>query len=88
MLKILLVTGAGSVLQTRAHQKFSDGAMISWKMPLVSLGCISSTEAPEGAELGGCCPVPTAPTSHPLGLRWAGQTTGVVVNNEVGKVTS
>lgn len=34
-LDILLVTGAGSVLQTRARQKFSDGAVLSWKMPLV-----------------------------------------------------
>lgn len=53
-----------------------------------SLGCISSIKAPEGSELGGCCPVPTARASHPSGLRRADQTTGVAINNKVGKVTS
>lgn len=35
VLNILLVTGAGSALQRRARQKFSDGAVLRWKIPLV-----------------------------------------------------
>lgn len=71
-LNILLVTGAGSALRTRAHQKFSDGAVLSWKMPFVRgenavPGLHQLHQSPRGIRAGGLLPRPHRPRQPPLG---------------------
>ncbi|KAM6288054.1 uncharacterized protein M6G45_000351 isoform 1-T1 [Spheniscus humboldti] len=67
-----------------ASQKITDCSFSVWlmevtRMKMLSPGCISSTEAPEAAEPGSCCPIPTAPTSQPSGLCCADQTTSMAM---------